>query len=46
MLDADFPLYTKKCLRIEMQRIKESSYISPDSMDDKLKQLKNKFNSK
>jgi len=46
MLDADFPLYTKKCLRIEMQRIKESSHISSESMDDKLKQLKNKFNSK
>ena len=46
MIDADFPLYTKKCLRIEMQRIKESSHISSESMDDKLKQLKNKFNSK
>lgn len=45
MLDADFPLYTKKCLRNEMQRIKE---IANDSspLENKLIQLKNKFNSK
>ncbi|MBM3185341.1 MAG: 3'-5' exonuclease [Bacteroidetes bacterium] len=47
MLDADFPLYTKQCLRIEMQRIKEISNVSTTvSMEDKLNQLKNKFNSK
>jgi len=45
MLDADFPLYTKKCLRVEMQRIKESSNHSV-SLEDKLNELKNKFNSK
>lgn len=45
MLDADFPLYTKKCLRNEMQRIKENSNNSV-SMEDKLNQLKNKFNAK
>lgn len=46
MLDADFPLYTKQCLRFEMQRIKERSNDSAVSMEDKLNQLKNKFNSK
>lgn len=46
MLDADFPLYTKQCLRVEMQRIKERSNDSTVSMEDKLNQLKNKFNSK
>jgi DNA polymerase-3 subunit epsilon len=46
MLDADFPLYTKQCLRVEMQRIKERSNDSAVSMEDKLNQLKNKFNSK
>lgn len=45
MLDADFPLYTKKCLRNEMQRIKENAAITV-SMEDKLNELKNKFNSK
>ncbi len=46
MLDADFPLYTKQCLRVEMQRIKERSNDSAVSLEDKLNQLKNKFNSK
>jgi DNA polymerase-3 subunit epsilon len=46
MLDADFPIYTKNCLRNEMQRIKEESISSSNSMEDKLNQLKNKFNSK
>ncbi len=45
MLDADFPLYTKQCLRNEMQRIRENASNS-NSMEDKLNQLKNKFNSK
>ena len=45
MLDADFPLYTKKCLRQEMLRIKANSNDS-SSIEDKLNQLKNKFNSK
>jgi DNA polymerase-3 subunit epsilon len=45
MLDADFPLYTKQCLRNEMQRIKEKTSNS-NSIEDKLNQLKNKFNSK
>jgi DNA polymerase-3 subunit epsilon len=45
MLDADFPLYTKKCLRQEMLRIKANSNNS-SSIEDKLNQLKNKFNSK
>jgi DNA polymerase-3 subunit epsilon len=45
MLDADFPLYTKKCLRNEMERIKENSNNAL-SLEDKLKELKNKFNSK
>jgi DNA polymerase-3 subunit epsilon len=45
MLDADFPLYTKKCLKQEMLRIKANSNDST-SIEDKLNQLKNKFNSK
>jgi DNA polymerase-3 subunit epsilon len=45
MLDADFPLYTKKCLKEEMLRIKYNTQDSI-SMEDKLNQLKNKFNSK
>jgi DNA polymerase-3 subunit epsilon len=45
MLDADFPLYTKQCLRKEMHRLKENSSDST-SLEDKLNQLKNKFNSK
>jgi DNA polymerase-3 subunit epsilon len=45
MLDADFPLYTKQCLRKEMQRLKVNSSDSV-SLEDKLNQLKNKFNSK
>lgn len=46
MLDADFPQYTKNCLRNEMLRIKEISNTSEVSIEDKLNQLKNKFNSK
>ncbi len=45
MLDADFPLYTKQCLRKEMERIKakKKSGESEQTMEDKLNQLKNKF---
>lgn len=47
MLDADFPLYTKQCLKQEMAKIKEnqSPQSKPDnmSMEDKLKALQNKF---
>jgi DNA polymerase-3 subunit epsilon len=51
MLDADFPLYTKLCLRKEMDKIKaereqqkkQSSLNEADAIADKLEQLKNKF---
>ncbi len=49
MLDADFPLYTKKCLRIEMDKIKkerENSKREENTSEDiasKLDALKNKF---
>jgi DNA polymerase-3 subunit epsilon len=48
MLDADFPLYTKNCLKKEMEKIKaekEASKKIPesDNWDDKLEALKNKF---
>lgn len=43
MLDADFPLYTKQCLRKEMQRIKTKDTNSNASYEDKLNALKNKF---
>jgi len=48
MLDADFPLYTKKCLRVEMDKIKaerEESKKEDDHTDlnAKLEALKNKF---
>ena len=45
MLDADFPLYTKECLRREMERLKsvKESASSGQSMEDKLNALKNKF---
>jgi DNA polymerase-3 subunit epsilon len=44
MLDADFPLYTKKCLRFEMQKIKEQSQVNEtNSMEDKINLLKDKF---
>ncbi len=45
MLDADFPLYTKQCLRNEMQRIKDATDAKNNqSYEDKLDALKNKFN--
>jgi DNA polymerase-3 subunit epsilon len=48
MLDADFPLYTKKCLRAEMDKIKaerEGAKKEDDNSDlnAKLEALKNKF---
>lgn len=48
MLDADFPLYTKQCLRQAVQAIKEKrrqakDMEDPQSMEEKLNALKNKF---
>lgn len=51
MLDADFPLYTKQCLRKEMNRIKaerskskeNNKPESPEDIQKKLEALKNKF---
>lgn len=45
MLDADFPLYTKQCLRKEMEKIKLEKEIknTTASLEDKLAALKNKF---
>ncbi len=43
MLDADFPLYTKQCLRKEMERIKTKNSKPNESFDDKLNALKDKF---
>jgi len=52
MMSADFPLYTKQCLKAEMDRIKAESTVSSDNrsnkktenFDNKLDALKNKFN--
>lgn len=52
MMNADFPLYTKKCLKAEMERIKkdtnnpkkENSPQTQVQFDNKLDALKNKFN--
>jgi DNA polymerase-3 subunit epsilon len=47
MLDADFPLYTKQCLRKEMEKIKsENQQVKENDFHEKLSQLKNKFGSK
>lgn len=44
MLDAEFPLYTKQCLRKEMERIKQKRQDQKEkSFEDKLNQLKDKF---
>lgn len=44
MLDADFPLYTKQCLRKEMDKIRaERSEQKENDMQSKLDALKNKF---
>jgi DNA polymerase-3 subunit epsilon len=49
MLDADFPLYTKQCLRKEMEKIKKAKENSQklnnnnQNIEAKLEELKNKF---
>tara|TARA_B110000285_G_scaffold10813_1_gene10731 strand:+ start:3580 stop:4416 length:837 start_codon:yes stop_codon:yes gene_type:complete len=44
LLNADFPLYTKQCLRKEVERIKDSKVQqSLGNFDNKLDALKNKF---
>lgn len=45
MMDADFPLYTKACLKKEMERIKNlnKSSTKDENLEDKLEALKNKF---
>jgi DNA polymerase-3 subunit epsilon len=44
MLDADFPLYTKQCLRKEMEKIRAERAEKKDTdMQSKLDALKNKF---
>jgi DNA polymerase-3 subunit epsilon len=46
MLDADFPLYTKQCLRKEMERIRserQADQSSETDLQQKLEALKNKF---
>ena len=47
MMQADFPLYTKKCLKKEMDRIKakRNKKVETNSIEDKLSALKKKFNS-
>ncbi|MCT4561724.1 MAG: exonuclease domain-containing protein [Crocinitomicaceae bacterium] len=48
MLNADFPLHTKQCLKQEMERLKAKQANrkeQPKNMDHKLEQLKKKFNS-
>ena len=46
LLNADFPLYTKQCLKNEIQKIKaeKSKESNPQDFDSKLDALKNKFN--
>jgi DNA polymerase-3 subunit epsilon len=48
MLDADFPLYTKQCLRREMEKIKQEREHhrkdqQTEDLTSKLEALKNKF---
>ncbi len=45
LLNADFPLYTKQCLKNEVKRIKDekSKQNQPQDFDSKLDALKNKF---
>lgn len=50
MMNADFPLHTKQCLKREIESIKQSESKKNEtnkqgnqSLDDKLNQLKNKF---
>ena len=49
LLNADFPLYTKQCLKNEIQKIKakkakKAKESNPQGFDAKLNDLKNKFN--
>jgi len=47
VLEADFPRYTKLCLRKEMERIKQANTPKENtSMESKLDDLKSKFNTK
>jgi DNA polymerase-3 subunit epsilon len=47
MLEADFPLYTKQCLKKEMEKIKaENQQEKEGNFSDKINQLKNKFGAK
>ena len=47
MLEADFPLYTKQCLKKEMEKIKaENLQEKEGNFSDKINQLKNKFGAK
>ena len=47
MLNADFPLYTKKCLKKEVNRIKEEKKKKKEmDLDQKLNLLQEKFNKK
>jgi len=45
MMDADFPLYTKACLKKEMERIKDlkNDVSTEQNIQEKLNALKNKF---
>ncbi|HIP32007.1 MAG TPA: 3'-5' exonuclease [Crocinitomicaceae bacterium] len=45
LLNADFPLYTKQCLKNEVKRIKDekSKQNQPQNFESKLDALKNKF---
>ena len=44
MLNADFPLFTKQCLKKEVERVKSSRNNSNSTIEAKLDALKNKFN--
>lgn len=47
LLEADFPRYTKQCLRKEFERIKQvNSSAENKSLETKIEDLKSKFNSK
>lgn len=47
LLEADFPRYTKQCLRKEFERIKQANSSTENkSMESKIEDLKSKFNSK
>ena len=47
MLEADFPLYTKQCLKKEMEKIKaENQQAKEGDLSAKINELKNKFGGK